>query len=290
MLHTSKHGEYSGVFSYVDENGEIRISAPSNTHKVVSNKQSEAYKAKKEREDSADRDGRHYVNCYHDPISELNEILGVNELGALMKMLPYLRINTGGQLVHNGKRMGAKEISKAIGKSIRWTTELIKKLTDEGVLIADKDGRRNVYNISEYYHTIGYTLKESYFTKVYQTKTRSDIKNISIQSAGVLYKMLPYFHYSRYYLVENPNDPDVDSLRHLTQNNFASKVNVHRTVVNRAVKELCTEGFVMISKTFGSDVIRVNPDVMFRQKGDNEYTKEVRYDFEQNRKSSEQNR
>lgn len=234
-------------------------------------------------------DQRHYVNCYHDPISELNEKLAVNELGAIMKLLPYLRMNSGGKLIHAGKPMGAAEIGNAIDKGARWTASLLRKLVDEDVLIPEQAGRKLVYRVNERYHTIGHTLKDSYYTKLYQVKTRTDIKNISIQAAGVLYKMLPFFHYTRYYLVTNPNEPDDSKLDHLTQNGLASFVNVERGVINRAIAELNRAGFVMESKSFGATIIRVNPDVMFRQRVGDEFTEEVRYDFEQHRKAAEKN-
>jgi hypothetical protein len=116
------------------------------------------------------------------------------------------------------------------------------------------------------------------------------LKDVSIQAAGVLYKALPYFHFSRYYLCHNPNtSADKEEILHLTQRKFAEMVNVDRKVVDRALKELSQHGFVMISKAYGATVIMVNPDVMFRQKMADEYTDFVRNQFTQAKVSAEQN-
>jgi hypothetical protein len=275
---------------YYDEDlNKTLLIVPEDTHTVKSNELIESQREYFERQEAIKNDNRHYVNCYHDPVEELNEKLEVNELGAIMKLLPYLRINSGGRLISDGKRMGIAEIRKAIGKGDRWTVSLVKTLVEQDVLISEKEGRRNVYNVNERYHTIGHTFKDSYYTKLYQTKTRTDIKDISIQAAGVLYKMLPFFHYSKYYLCENPNERNTDQLIHLTQRKFADVVCVDKAIVNRAITELSKNGFVMISRSFGATVIMVNPDVMFRQRIGNEYTESVRYQFKQASICAEQN-
>lgn len=250
----------------------------------------DAWHDAKARKEAMKLDQRHYVNCYHSPIVELNEILAVNELGTIAKLLPYIKMNSGGKLFYEGKRMGITEVRKAIGKGQRQATTLITALVDSEVMFAEYEGKRLVYGVSERYHTIGHTLVNQYYTKVYQTKLRTELKDVSIQAAGVLYKALPYFHYSRYYLCHNPNtSEDKDEILHLTQRKFAEIVNVDRKVVERAIKELSQHGFVMISNAYCATVIMVNPDVMFRQKVADEYTDFVRNQFRQAKASADQN-
>jgi hypothetical protein len=199
-------------------------------------------------------------------------------------------MSSGGKLFYEGTRMGIAEVRKAIGKGQRQATTLVTALVDSGVMFAEYEGKRLVYGVSERYHTIGHTLVNQYYTKIYQTKLRTDLKDVSIQAAGVLYKALPYFHFSRYYLCHNPNtSADKEEILHLTQRKFAEMVNVDRKVVDRALKELSQHGFVMISKAYGATVIMVNPDVMFRQKMADEYTDFVRNQFTQAKVSAEQN-
>jgi hypothetical protein len=248
------------------------------------------WRERKARKEAMKLDQRYYVNCYHSPIVGLNESLAVNELGAIAKLLPYIRMSSGGKLFYEGKRMGIVEIRKAIGKGQRQATALVKALVDGGVMFAEYEGKRLVYGVSERFHTIGHTLVDQYYTKVYQTKLRTDLADVSIQAAGVLYKALPFFHYTRYYLCHNPDSNEAsDEIHHLTQRKFAEIVNVDRKVVERAIKELAQHGFVMISKAYGATVIMVNPDVMFRQKMANEYTDFVRYQFVQAKANVEQN-
>lgn len=227
---------------------------------------------------------RNYVTAYHGPVRKLNDILNLNEIGAIMKLIPYMRFDRNGELKHAAKRMGVEEIARVIGKSKRWAIELVNGLVRAGVLVTEKDGRRNVYNVSDAYHTIGHAIKGTPFTKIYQTKTRTDIANVSIQAAGFLYKMIPYIHYKYMYLCCNPNVRDSEDIRHLSQNRFAQEVGVDHETSVRCMRELIAAGFVMRSEAFRAKIIRMNPDVMFRKAQrfeHDEYTDFVRGEFHQ---------
>lgn len=246
----------------------------------------EEWREAKARKEAAARGPiRYYVNCYHDKVAELNELLDVNELGALMKLLPYLRINTGGHLYSGTQRMTTKLASKAIGKSERQTTTLINRMIEVGVMSKEREGRSVVYCVNEEYHSIGKYVRDTFYTKLYQVKTRTDIAKISIQSAGILYKMLPFFNYAHYYLCSNPDETDEMKITHMSHRQFASMVNVNRNTVNEAVKELMANGFIMSLQSFGGQLYRINPDVMFRKRIDyDEHTEFVRMQFEQARR------
>jgi predicted transcriptional regulator len=239
------------------------------------------------REDAIQRNTKHYVTSYHEPVEKLAHILEINELGAIMKLLPYMRRDKGGDLYEGAKRMGVAEIAKAVGKAQRWSESVVKTLVTCGVLTEAKDGRRKVYGVNPEYHTMGETIANARYTKVYQTKTRSDVKNLSVQAAGLLYCMIPYIHYERLYLCHNPNERNLDALDHMKQADLARCIGVEEQTVTRGMKELSRCGFVMRSEAFGVTVIKMNPDVMYRKKhDDDEYTQSVRYEFTQNKRAA----
>lgn len=242
-----------------------------------------------QREDARKRNTKFYVTSYHEPVRSLTTILSLNELGAVMKLIPYMHMDNAGDLYLNGKRMSTAEISKVIGKAARWTATIVASLVKYGILTEDKEGRRKVYAIHPEYHTIGRALKQGEsFTKIYQVKTRSDVKNLSIQAAGLLYCMIPFFHYRLCYLCTNPDERKADKLDVITQASLARFLGVDDQTVRRGLRELSKNGFIMRSESLGVTVIKVNPDVMYRQKfDDDEYTQALRYDFEQHRKASE---
>lgn len=272
-----------------DEHGQLLQAAPLDGFRIESEEDIARKREYAQREDARKRNTKYYVTSYHEPVRSLTTLLSLNELGAVMKLLPYMHMDNAGDLYLNGKRMGTAEISKVIGKAARWTVTLVSSLVKCGVLTEEKEGRRKVYAIHPEYHTIGRALKQGEsFTKIYQMKTRSDVKNLSIQAAGLLYCMIPFFHYRLCYLCTNPDERKADKLDVITQASLARFLGVDDQTVRRGLRELSKNGFIMRSESLGVTVIKVNPDVMYRQKfDDDEYTQALRYDFEQHRKASE---
>ncbi|MGG4142978.1 hypothetical protein ABEW34_07580 [Paenibacillus algorifonticola] len=278
---------------YDDETGRTLLVVDEAEFSVMSHEQLSAIQDAKRRKAAIEAagGGRNYVVAYHVPVRKLNDILNLGEIGAVMKLIPYMRFDRNGELRYAAKRMGIEEIARAIGKARRWTVTLVSGLVTAGVLITEKDGKRNVYNVSEAYHTIGRAIKGTTFTRIYQTKTRTDIAKVSIQAAGLLYKMIPYIHYEYMYLCCNPNVRHSDEIRHLSQTRFAEEVGVDDITALRCMRELITAGFVMRSEAFGAKIIRMNPDVMYRKRPrdeNDEYTEFVRNEFKQALSADEQ--
>ncbi|MFK4473700.1 hypothetical protein ABH897_003431 [Paenibacillus sp. RC73] len=274
---------------YLTDDGRWVQEVPVDGYRVESEEEIARKREYAQRADAASRNTKHYVTSYHGGVRNLTSMLSLNELGAVMKLLPYMRLDKGGDLYYEGKRMGSAEIAKAIGKVTRWTVALIGTLTKCGVLTEAKEGRRKVYAVDSEYHSIGRALKQGEsFTKVYQTKTRSDVKNLTVQAAGLLYCMIPYVHYEMLYLCTNPDERDVSTLDHITQASLARIIGVDDQTARRGLRDLSKNGFVMRSEAFGAVVIRMNPDVMYRKKFDNdEYTQGVRFEFAQNKRAAE---
>jgi predicted transcriptional regulator len=275
----------SAIRTFVDEDGRWMQAVPLDGYRIESEEDIERKRDYAQRADAASRNTKHYVTSYHEPVQRLNTLLKINELGAVMKLLPYMRLDKYGDLYYEGKRMGIVEVAKAIGKAQRWTETVIKTLVTCGVLTESKDGRRKVYAINKEYHTIGETLRDGRFTKVYQTRTRSDVKNLSVQAAGLLHCMIPHIHYERLYLCHNPDERNLDALNHMRQADLARCIGTEEQTVTRGMKELSRHGFVMRSEAYGAIVIKMNPDVMYRKRrDDDEYTQSVRYEFTQNKR------
>ncbi|MGY3188793.1 hypothetical protein [Lysinibacillus sp. TE18511] len=280
----------TAIQRYIDEHGREVVYGYSDEVSIQTHEQLEEWREDKKRRELSVGPNRYYVNCYHEPIAELNDILSVEELGTMMKLIPYMRMHTDGHLYYGTDRMTAQLVAKAIGRKLRQTQTILASLVTHGILFREKVGRSFVYGVNDRYHSMGNVVKGAAFTKLYQTKTRTDITNLTIQSAGVLYKMLPFFNYAHYYLSENPNEIDASKIQHLSHRKFAEMVNVSRNTINEAMRELRRYGFIMSVESYGNQLYRINPDVMFRKKNEyDEYTESVREDFAQLRRNYEQN-
>lgn len=266
-----------GFDYYVDaETGEMFAK---NDYRLQNVRQINAYREMKKREEMRLKNrGRNWVACYHETLRELIRKLSLDEMGALIKLLPYMRFNKSGQLLMDDVRMGAKEIAKAIGKKERQTKTLISALVKAGVLREEKEGRRKVYSVDRAYHTIGIT-PGSPFTKLFQSFAKKQLEKLTIQQAGVLYAALPFFHYKSYLLCNNPDEPDENKADPMDAKELAEKLNVNYKTLYRHLDALSKKGLILKVGAYGVTIYRAHPDLMFRAEVEDEFTEKVRQDF-----------
>lgn len=248
---------------------------------VRTRKQDEGYRKKleKERYTYATKD-RHWVASYHDPIEELAKDLSLTEAGAIIKLLPYMRFKSQGKLIKNGKPLKQADIQRILKRGKTATRNILNKLEAQGVISVLKEGRSNVFYISARFHEIGSVRESERFTKLYQVRTREITDSLALHEAGILYKILPYFHFSEYYLVDNPDEEDVNKLRFIGRDELAERINIRKQDLTTAVNKLRNKGALMSTHSGRSVRYLVHPDVMFRQTVETDWTQAVRKMFE----------
>ncbi|MEK4688343.1 replication/maintenance protein RepL [Bacillus sp. FSL W8-1202] len=226
---------------------------------------------------NTERASKYYVNCYDEPVKELTASLSLSELGALIKLLPYLKFQKHGLLFDKGKPMNLERIAEIIGKSDRQASRTMTKLTTAGAIIREGHGAGTQYYVSESFHSIGKTIAGATYTKLYQQETKRRIRNLTLQECGLLYKMLPYFHQTEYYLCENPTSQG-EAIEHMTQERLSEVIGESLPTVKRHMSALMKANLVMKMQARNSAIV-VNPDVMFRAEKETEYTNTVRGHF-----------
>lgn len=242
--------------------------------------QLEAYKRKLEREArNAKRRKQRFVVCYHRTIKKLIKEVPIECLGVLANLLPYVKYNDEGRLYYEGEPINNKIIAKLIGKSVDRTKKLTAQLVKAGVLLTEKKGRSRVYKLSPEYHVMGEINKNLSFTKFYREAAKSKLKMLTIQQAGLLYAMIPYFHYSTFKLAFNPDEPDPDKVVAMTHKELAEEFNISTDSLTRWMKALMDLSIVL--KISDGRVVhyKIHPDIMYRQEEDTDYAEMVRKDF-----------
>ena len=117
------------------------------------------------------------------------------------------------------------------------------------------------------------------FTKLFVVKSRNLVKELSIQEAGLIWKIIPYFHFSTYYLCENPMEKD--SARHMSRKMLAEHVGHDMNTVGKLMNGLSRKGAVIITLLYGKNRYLINPDLMYRKSTEDEHAKHVRNLFKQ---------
>lgn len=248
--------------------------------------QDEGYERKmeKERYKYATKD-KHWVASYHDPIIKVSAELSLTETGAIIKLLPYMRFKSEGKLIKDGKPLKQADIQRVFKRGKTATRSIVNTLKDKDVISVKKEGRSNVFYISDRFHEKGNVDNNERFTKLYQVKTREITDKLALHEAGVLYKIIPYFHFSEYYLVDNPNETDISKLRFIGRNELAERIGMRRQDLSDTVLKLRNKGALM--QTYSGRTVRylVHPDVMFRQSLETEWTDAVRKMFDAHSRS-----
>jgi len=228
--------------------------------------------------------GRHWVASYHDAVTEVSRLLTLTETGAIIKLLPYMRFKAHGKLIKDGKALKQADIQRIFKRGKTATVDLLRTLEDKGVISVVKEGRSNAYYISARFHEIGSVDTAASFTKLYQVRTRQITDDLDLNEAGVLYKILPYFHFSECVLVANPNETDIEALEYVDNGELADRVGLDRSHLTRTVAKLRSKGAIMTTTSGKSTRYYVHPDLMYRQARNTKTADAVRTMFERHRK------
>ncbi|WP_339225897.1 hypothetical protein [Bacillus sp. FSL P4-0290] len=252
-------------------------------YSLRSRKQDEAYRKKIEQERYKSANTKRWVASYHDPIRAVIKDLSLIEAGAIVKLLPYLRFKSDGQLINGGKPLKQADIQRIIGKSRRATNTILGRLEALGIIKVAQRGRSNEYYISAEFHTMGDTKEGASFTKLYQVKTNEIIADLGLSEIGLLYKILPFFHFSEYYLCANPDEENPEVIEHLGRDQLAKEIGHDRDTVTASIAKLQRKGAILSTKSGRTVRYLVHPDVMFRQTIETDWTQSVRKMFAQHR-------
>jgi DNA-binding Lrp family transcriptional regulator len=260
------------VDKYIDEDTGMPMAKVNlRYHTVYSNKQIKAFQRKLEGDRVAKKRGKNYVNCIDEPIRIATTKAIGNELGALFIILHYMQLGKGGLLIKRGKPATLADIANMIGKSERQTARVVNKLDKLGIVLKDGGNRDMKYIINEEYFIMGAFEGgwegRGMFARLYQLHSRtSKLKKITMEDANILLRILPWFHYQKYYLCSNPYEPNPDEVHHLNESELAEIIGVHRNTLSARMANLVKAGYIL--KTIGigkAYFFQVNPDIMSRE-------------------------
>ena len=222
-----------------------------------------------------------WVASYHDAIKSVTKGLTLTQAGAVIKLLPYMRFKSEGKLINNGEPLDQRSIQKLFKLGERRTRSLLNELSDIGIVSIAKEGRSNVYYVSANFHSMGKVTPGVKFTKLYQVKLSEVANGLALADLGILYKVLPYFHYSEFYLVSNPNEEDVTQLQHLNREELAEAIGHEPETVSRLLSKLRGKRAILTTKSGNSIRYLCHPDLLYRLKQETEWSRSVRKMFEQ---------
>lgn len=210
-----------------------------------------------------------WIGCIHDNIKSISNSLSLINAGAIMKLLPYIKFNSNGLLFCNNNPMSTKEIELILNRSTRGTSNILKELIELDVLTIKKKGKINTYYINNKYHTFGKMLKgHSNFTKIFINKIKEVSTLLNLNELGLLYKIIPYFHYEFFSLCSNPDENDITMIDYINKEQLATIVNCNTKVIYNITNKLHNNYLLLTIKSGKQINYIIHPDLMYRKQLD----------------------
>jgi CRP-like cAMP-binding protein len=231
--------------------------------------------------------GRNYVVSYNDAVAGIIRNLSLIEAGAMIKIMLQLRVNGDGKLLKgslvNPEPMKKADIARVLGRSKSNTNTLIDRLVSLDLLEDRPDG----FYVNKRFHSMGGRIADEVFTKVYTVRAKEIIDDLKLNEIGMLYKIIPFFHYSEYYLCVNPNVDKV-FIEYIGRETLAESIRHDVGTVSKTMGRLQSVGAILVTGTRKEIRYLVHPDLMFRQTEGHEtdWTNAVRKLFEDHAKKS----
>jgi hypothetical protein len=260
---------------FVDENGELVAVYDPGTHFIRNKESSKALQKIKDYYVDDPFLKKHFIAGYHSPVREISNKLNFEQLGALMVLLSHLELDSDGFLM-NGERksyLTQVDIQKELGKSRRQTIRILNALVDAEVLIKQTRSGRNVFKVNPEFHSMGAVDNDKHYTKIIKNTLKGKLKllysveadQLNLTQIGLLYKMMPFFHYNKFWLVHNPNEDDFDKIIPMNQEDLAETLGIAVRNLRPHLNALFRSGVMFRIGSYGGYIYGINPELYYRR-------------------------
>lgn len=218
----------------------------------------EAYKNKLK---STDTKG--FIQVKDGGVKPVSKTLTLTQAGTLLAMIAYVG-DSEGTLIHNGEKLGTKQLSKLLKQSETSLKRNISELVAFGYVLSHKECRKVYYSVSTQLALKGKKTDSDFFSKVYFVELRAFIEKLTLQELGLLFNMIPYFNTNFYTLCNNPYELDSSKVELFDRERFAEEIGVSLVQVKRLIASLMKKSALVGIRTCRTAII-VTPKLVSRQ-------------------------
>lgn len=225
-------------------------------------------KARQIEEARANGEGLEFIQCIQEPLTKLVSEPELTECGYFMRLLSYMRQKNRGLLTDGKEPLDQAKIQKIFNLKERQTRGILTKLEKYGLIksqmVVRSKRRSKIYYVNEVYHTRSKQKgKKALFVKLMKDELDKNVQRLSNDALGLLYKIIPFFHYKNFMLTTTPNEIDLDKVKGLSLAGLAKLLNHDEDTIDKHMNELNDNGIVIYTKSKKSHVCYVNPDVLW---------------------------
>lgn len=236
-LETAEHKHFTGVYSFVDENGRPMIAMPADTHYARSYAQKEAYKQKLERDqqiaEQREKDKSvGFTLTDMEAVKEVASVLTTTQCGFLHVLQCYVSFDTG-VIIKSSKDktpMTPADMIDTLGVARRTFYDFLDACKAHDIIVETDLG----YVINPKYHFKGST-RNARVIRTYIARMKEVHRDIKPVDIGLIYRMLPLVHLTTNVLVADPyaTEPEI-----LNRKQLAEALDIDPDTLSRRLKRL----------------------------------------------------
>lgn len=229
-----------------------------NDDRVTTKKQRDIYKNKM----NVRYEGK-FVNSMDQNLKVVSDKLTLSQLGLFASLFRFMDFNNK-KLKYNGENLTKATISQVLKLNYHTTNKQLKALVDNELLIVNKSGNRNEYEINDEFVFIGKFLKKDFSTKIFTIKLAEMTEGMKLNEIGLFYRLLPYLNTSLYILCYNPYEINTENIVPLqTFTEIAKISNVDRSHISKIMNRLKRKNLI-VSVSGRKTIFVVNPEIASR--------------------------
>lgn len=219
-----------------------------------------------ERAKNIGKDRRHFVFTDMDAVKEIMDRFSNKHLGYLLSMLCRMEYKTGRLIDEKGASLSENKFKGVLRvKDKRTIDAFIDGMLEHGVFEKREDG----YYINQRYHFRNKALSDR-LIKSFITALRKVSDEISAGDMGILYRLLPYVHYTTNMICIDPFEEVPENIKYLNVKAIAELIGISERKTKAVLTRLRKAG--IISETILRDDQRnrymiLNPYIFYRKPG-----------------------
>lgn len=203
-----------------------------------SDKQREAYKKIKKREESKEDNTWFSWQNYARHIA-IKETLNDVQKGSMLLMSTFIKRNSNGLLYDTrGGELTVNDLAKLTGKSVRQAKRIVSECENIGALTTRKECNEIVITFTDLLYKCGNLEGEKLnHVKVFQQRVREVSSELTLKELGLLADILAHFHYKTHILCANPNEMDTENIRPWRRQDIVEQLGYNHKFVTASMRK-----------------------------------------------------
>jgi DNA-binding MarR family transcriptional regulator len=209
---------------------------------------------------------KEFVFMKKDFFSKAKEGLNIGEVGLLLFLARYMKMNDGGKITHQSKRITVSEVGKLIGRKPTAVRKALDELEKRSLIYRVKEGRNIYVELSDDLFVCGSMEGNKVeAVKIFKVKLAEIAKKLSLNELGLFMLMLENVHWKTHVLCDNPEEQETNQLILWRRKDLCEATGLGKNFVNATLRKLRDLKAIAEVRTVNEGIC-VHPSIVSRQR------------------------